>query len=268
MKIYVSADIEGVAGISCWDEANPAKAEWGPVREQMTREVAAACEGALEAGATQILVKDAHASGRNLILDRLPREARVVRGWSGHPLMMVQELDPTFDALMMIGYHSRAGSGGNPLAHTYSSSQLALIEVNGSPVAEFHLNAWAAALHGVPVVLVSGDEALCEEVRAFHPPIRTVTTMRGVGASSVAVHPDAAVERIRAGSKEAVGGDLAACAIPLPGRFEVRIRYKEASRAYRTSFFPGVRALDDVTNAFDSDDWFEVMRALQFITYG
>lgn len=267
MKVYISTDIEGVAGISSWDEANSSKAEWGLVREQMTREVAAACDGAIESGATQILIKDAHATGRNLFLDLLPRPARVIRGWSGHPLMMVQELDGTFDALMMVGYHSRAGSGGNPLAHTYSSSQIALIEVNGSPVAEFHLNAWAAAMLGVPVVLVSGDEALCEEVRAFHPPIRTVATMRGVGASAIAVHPDTAVERIRAGARDAMKGDLATCGVPLPDLFELKLRYRDAAKAYRASFYPGVRPIDDVTIGLEADDWFEVLRALQFISY-
>jgi D-amino peptidase len=239
MKVYVSADMEGVAGISSWDEVNPEKREWGLCREQMTREVAAACEGALAAGASRVLVKDAHASGRNLFAEYLPREASIIRGWSRHPLFMVQELDASFAALVMVGYHSRAGSGGNPLAHTYSSSAIALIEVNGSPVAEFHLNAWAAAMLGVPVALVTGDEALCEEVQAFHPAITTLPTMRGVGASSIGLHPDLVIERIRAAAEEAIRGDLAACRVPLPPRFELRLRFKEAQRAYRASFYPG-----------------------------
>jgi D-amino peptidase len=109
MKVFISADIEGVTGITHWDEADRLKPEYSEFREQMTAEVSAACEGALQAGFTEIWVKDAHASARNLIAAKLPRETRLIRGWSGHPFSMVQELDASFDAMLMIGYHSRVG---------------------------------------------------------------------------------------------------------------------------------------------------------------
>jgi D-amino peptidase len=147
VRIYISADIEGIAGMVSWDEADPAKGGYDEFRVRMTEHVVAACEGALAAGATDILVKDAHWNGRNILADRLPRIARLSRGWSGHPLMMVEGIDGGFDAAMMIGYHSRAGSGGTPQAHTMSSSRIALMEVAGIPVAEFHLFGWAAGMH-------------------------------------------------------------------------------------------------------------------------
>ena len=118
MRVYISADIEGVAGIAHWDEATKTHADYQQFREQMTQEVAAACEGALNAGATEVLVKDAHWTGRNIIPSMLPDRARVIRSWGPDPFCMLQELDQSFRAVLMIGYHSGAGANANPLAHT------------------------------------------------------------------------------------------------------------------------------------------------------
>jgi D-amino peptidase len=265
MKVYISADIEGIAGIAHWDEADPAHADYEEFRRRMTDHVAAACEGAVAAGAEEILVRDAHATARNVRAEALPRQAGIVRGWSGHPLEMVQELDDTFDAVFMVGYHSKAATGANPLAHTLSSSKVARLSINGEPVSEFHLYGWAAAWVGVPVVFVSGDEALCEEVNALNPNIRTCPVLRGVGASTVSIHPDEARARIREGAEAALGGDLAACGLALEERHRLEIEYKEASRAYRQSFYPGAEMVDDLTLTFETGDYFEVLRALRFM---
>ena len=99
MKIYISADIEGTTGITDWEEAGKGHPTYQEFRERMTEEVVAACEGAIEAGAKEILIKDAHDSGRNIIAGRLPDCAKLIRGWSGHPFSMVQELDESFAAL-------------------------------------------------------------------------------------------------------------------------------------------------------------------------
>ncbi len=130
MKVYISADIEGVTGVTHWDETELQKDDSKVFREQMTAEVVAACEGALQGGATEIWIKDAHDSGRNLIASKLPKEACLIRGWTGHPFMMVQELDTSFSAVLMIGYHSRAGAGTSPLAHTMTG-ELAHVTLNG-----------------------------------------------------------------------------------------------------------------------------------------
>ena len=265
MKIYISADIEGIAGIAHWDEARPDKPDYAAYREQMNQHVIAACEGAVEAGATEILVKDAHAHGRNLDPGRLPECARIVRGWSGHPLMMVQDLDTSFDALAMIGYHSPAGSGANPLAHTMSSSRIALLSVNGEPVSEFHLHAWAGALFGVPTVFVSGDEGLCALVHAFSEKIKTCPVQHGAGESTTGLHPRVAARRIRGGLREALEGDPAAARVELPASFHLEVEYHQPSVAYGQSFYPGARLQDDRTVAFDAEDYFEVLRAMRFL---
>ena len=166
MKIYISADMEGITGVTHWDEVDHNKPSvYTQFQAKMTQEVVAACEGANDAGAKEIWVKDAHYSGRNILSEELPENVKLIRGWSGHPYSMVQELDESFDALMMVGYHSMAGKGGNPLAHTLSSSKLDSVFINGQQTSEFFLHGNIAAKHGVPLVFVSGDAGLCEEVK-------------------------------------------------------------------------------------------------------
>ena len=263
MKVYITADIEGVTGAAHWDETDQKNAYYAELREQMTAEVAAACEGALSAGATEIWVKDAHGWARNIIAARLPREVRLVREWSGHPFGMMQELDYTFHAALVIGYHSRAGSSGSPLAHTMTGDMITF-KINDQYASEFMVSAYTAGLVGVPVVFLSGDAALCAEAQAFIPGLSTVAVMHGVGNSAVNIHPHLAVERIRAGVAAALEADVSQCRVPLPGRFSVELRYRKHADAYHAGFFPGARAIDSHTVGFEADDYFEVLRFFSF----
>ena len=264
MKVYISADIEGITGTSHWDEADKKSSDYSEFQEQMTAEVIAACEGALQAGATEIWVKDAHATARNIIASKLPQEVRLIRGWSGHPFSMVQELDETCGAMLMIGYHSPAGSDANPLAHTISGST-AYIKINDHYASEFLLNAYAAALVNVPVVFVSGDAGLCMEAESLIPDITTVAVMKGMGNSTVSIHPHLALEKIRDGVQMAIEGNLSSCHIELPKRFSVEIKYKDHAKAYRSSFYPGASLKEPHTILFTSDDYFEVLVLLSFV---
>lgn len=264
MKIYLSADIEGITGIADWAEADLSQPDNAEFRERMTAEVVAACEGALAAGATEILVKDAHWTGRNLLAERLPRQAQLWRGWSGHPYSMVQGLDRSFAAAVFVGWHSGGAKGGNPLAHTLSSSSLLGIRVNGHWVSEYQLHAWTAALEGVPVAFVSGDADLCAEAQAMDTGAATVDVMRGHGAAVQSRHPAESRERIRAGVQQALS-PLRARPARLPDHFDVQVVRKDARDAYRRAFYPGARLVDPVTIGFSTREWFEVMRLLQFV---
>jgi D-amino peptidase len=240
MKVYITADIEGITGATHWDETDKKNPDYGEFREQMTAEVAAACEGALSAGATEIWVKDAHWTGRNIIPSKLPREVRLVREWSGHPLSTMQELDETFQAVLMIGYHSRAGSSASPLAHTMTGNVI-YITINGQYASEFSIAAYTAGLVRVPVVLVSGDAGICQEAEASIPNLCSVAVKHGVGNSTVNIHPHLAVERIRTGVEAALKGDVSRCHVPMPEHFAVELRYKNHADAYHVSFFPAAR---------------------------
>lgn len=263
MKIYISADIEGVTGIDHWDETTLGAINYDIFREQMTREVIAACEGAIAAGATEIVVKDAHHTGRNIPPHRLPEPATLIRGWSGHPYSMVQELNSTFTALVLVGYHSRAGSGANPLAHTLTTD-ISQMKINSQPVAEFHLMAMTAAYEKVPLVFVSGDAALCQDVKAYDAAIETVATNKGIGESVFSLHPEQAIRQIRKGVENALQNRQQIQPQPLPTRLELEVEYKHPPRAYRNSFYPGAR-LQGRTVVLEPSNWFEVMQALQFI---
>ncbi|MDX2272006.1 MAG: M55 family metallopeptidase [Cyanobacteriota bacterium] len=269
MKVYISADIEGITGICHWDDATVGKWNYETCRQQMQEEVVAACEGAIAAGATEILVKDAHDTGRNLSPHHLPPPVELIRGWSGHPYCMVQDLDRSFDALILVGYHSRAGSAANPLAHTYTT-EVTQICINHQPIAEFHLVTWTAAYEGVPTIFVAGDGDLCAAVTAYDPQIETVATLKGRGESTRSIHTRLATQQIRAGVERALDKrqHLQITAQPLPDWFVLEVTYKHPPRAYRKSFYPSASLVGEQTVRLETRDWFEVLRALEFIVLG
>jgi D-amino peptidase len=266
MKVYISADIEGIAGTTHWDETDPKKPDYAEFREQMTAEVAAACEGALKAGAREIWVKDAHGPAHNIRASRLPEDVRLVRGWSGHPFGMVEGLDETFDAVLLIGYHSRGGSSGSPLAHTITS-RVVRLRINDQFASEFLLSLYSAALVGVPVAFVSGDEALCEEAKALNAAITTVAVKRGIGDSTVSLHPERAVRLIKESAKNALLGDFARSTVVLPEAFSVELQFRKHQDAYRASFFPGAHAVSPEMVRLDATGFFEVLRFLSFVLW-
>lgn len=263
MKVYISADIEGITGISHWDEAGKSKPEYQEFRQRMTDEVLAACEGALAAGATEIWIKDAHGTGRNIIDAELPECARLIRGWSGSPLIMVQELDASFDAIVFIGYHSKAGSEGNPLAHTLSLN-VAHLKLNGVIASEFVLHAYAAAMMGVPIAFLSSDKGLCEEVQALNEHIQVLAVSEGIGNSTVSLAPRYTRQKIKEGVADALQQDLALKKLTLPDHFSVEIKYKNPTSAYKASYYPGAEHIGEQTVRFCSDDYFEIMRMVMF----
>ncbi|HVJ41101.1 MAG TPA: M55 family metallopeptidase [Dongiaceae bacterium] len=264
MKVYISVDIEGVAGIAHWDEATKTHATYPEFRALMTAEALAACRGAIAAGATEILLKDAHDSGRNILTEDLPDCVRIIRGWSGYPASMIQELDESCAAAMFIGYHARAGAEGNPLAHTMTLS-VERILLNGTPVSEFVLHSYAAALHGVPVVLVSGDEDLCAEVKELNSHIGTVAVSRGIGRSSISIAPQKSRRLIEAAATAALRGDRRACQLTLPKSFTLDIVFNNPTNAYAAAWYPGASHIGSRTARFETTDYFEVLRAIKFM---
>jgi D-amino peptidase len=265
MKVYISVDIEGCAGITHWDEAEKTHADYPEFREQMTREAVAAIEGAQIAGATEILVKDAHDSGRNLITSMLPENVRLIRSWAGHPLCMLQELDESFDAVMMIGYHSAAGSEENSLAHTLSLDAIE-IRFNGKPASEFTVHALASSMLGVPTVFISGDKGLMQQVEETNPDIGRCAVKEGRGQSTISMTPAAAAKAIREGSAQALKGELSKSLLQVPEQFLVEITYGNPNLAYRHSWYPGMVHAGNRTIRFETRNYFDVLRMLNYVT--
>jgi len=157
--------MEGVAGVVGREQLVPEGFEYEKFREYMTAEVNAAIDGAREAGANDILVSDSHGNGQNLLLDMLPQDIQLVRSWP-RPLGMMQGIDESFDAAVFIGYHASAGNPGGIAAHTVSSKAFLSVRIDDEEISEGGLNALIAGHFGVPVVMVSGDDAAIEEISA------------------------------------------------------------------------------------------------------
>jgi len=264
MKIYISVDIEGVCGVTAWDEATRGSAEYLEFQQQMTDEVKAACEGAFEAGAAEIVIKDAHSTARNIIAGALPENTVLIRGWSRHPYMMMQELDDSFDAVLMIGYHSYAGGGGNPLAHTMSNTRISSITINDIPASEFLINGYTAMFEKVPVVFISGDREICDHAAGIVPGISAVSVKTGHGGSTVNIHPKSAEKRIKSAVKQVLSGSYSDYLQELPEWFDITISYNSSQDACKASFYPGVELISARVVNFKSANYFDVLRLFLF----
>ena len=197
LKIFISVDMEGVAGVATADQLSPGSFEYERFRGFMTRETLAAVNAARAAGATDIVVADSHGNGENLLIEQFPPQVRIVRSWPRH-LGMMGGIDSTFDAAMFVGYHASTHNPKGVRAHTFSSARLARVAMNGINVTE---GAWNAAIAGhfnVPVIFVSGDDAAIAEIRAVIGNIEAAETKRALGFHSTeTLIPEAAQELIR-----------------------------------------------------------------------
>lgn len=263
MKIYISVDIEGVTGVTSWSETILGNSDHVQFSQQMTREAISACEGAIAMGAKEIYVKDAHDSARNMDITKLPKCVKLIRGWDSTPDSMMEGLDDTFDGVIFIGYHSAAGTDGNPLAHTMNLNSN-YVKINGELASEFVINSYVAASCGVPVVFLSGDKMLCDKSKEFNPSIETVAVKEGIGGATININPDLACELIKEGVKKGLKR-ISSCKIDIPDKFETEINYKEHKDAKRASYFPGVEQISAHTVKFTANSVKELIIARMFI---
>lgn len=205
MKVFLSSDMEGTAGIVDWAQCIGESAEAVHGRSLLLAEVNAAIEGALEGGATEVVVNDSHSTMRNLPADLLAGEASYVSG-VGKPLYMMQGLDETFDAVLFVSYHCSVGAPAN-LSHTYNPSAFSEVRLNGTVTGEAGINALVAASVGVPVVLVTGDRVACEESAQLLPGITQAVVKEPVSRNAAhSLHPVRARAVIREAARTAVAG--------------------------------------------------------------
>ena len=262
-KIFLSADIEGTCGIAHWDETSKHNPDYPHFANQMSREVAAACEGAIAAGAEEVFVRDSHDSARNINPAMLPQEVSIFRGWAQHPYSMMSGIDDTFDGVIFTGYHSAASWQGNPLSHTMNTRNN-FVKINGQTASELMMNSLTAAMNNVPILMVTGDKMLCEWFNSVCPGTLTVPVSEGCGNGSISMHPDKAVKLIRENASKIAELDRDDCMFPLPEHFDIEINYHQHYSAKRASFYPGAKQIDSKTVAFSCENW---MDALCFISF-
>jgi D-amino peptidase len=206
MKIWISCDMEGVAGIVDWDQCRPGNPAYGLGCDLMQDEVNAAIEGAVSAGATEIVVNDSHGKMSNLDPRKIAGGASYLSG-RHKPMYMVQGLDDSFDAVFLVGYHGSISGRPSTLSHTYNPEVFAGVRLNGEYVGESGINALPMAHYGTPVALVCGDVVTAEETAPFAPDAVNVVTKESVTrGAALNLHPDESCRLIRAGAEKAVRG--------------------------------------------------------------
>lgn len=260
LKVYISADMEGIGGVVNWDETGKeGLGDYDRARKLMVGEVNAAIEGALAAGATEVLVNDSHGSMYNIIIEDLNPAARLISG-SPKPMSMMEGLDDSFDAVFLVGYHARATTPG-VLNHTYTGSLLEY-RVNGKVFGETGMNAATAGEHSVPVVLVTGDSTVCAEARALLGDIQTAAVKEHVGRYAANnLHPEKARGLIREAAQRALKGLGKVKPFKVRRPVRVELKFNSTALADGACLMPGVERVDDLTAAWEGPDYVAAVRA-------
>ena len=228
MRVYLSVDMEGIAGVSHPEPTGRDDTEYPAAVELMVGEANAAIAGAFDAGAREVLVNDSHGAMHNLRPADIDRRARLLQGqkaWSMVAGAAPVDGGPSFDVALFVGYHARAGHPTGTIAHTYTSAPTQT-RLNGRPTGEYGFNALILGAWGIPVGLVAGDDALAAEVAEWLPWAERVVVKDGVGSSAATSHhPEVARELVRAGARQAVeragAGELQILEVPPPVVIEV-----------------------------------------------
>jgi len=265
MKIYISADMEGITGVVTGEQLGPTGFEYARFREFMTQEVNAAIEAAREAGATDIVVSDSHGNGQNLLLEKLPRDILLIRSWP-RPLMMMQGIDETFAGVIFIGYHTATTNSAGVRAHTISSARLADVRLKGTSVSEAGLNAAIAGHFNVPVIMVSGDDAVVKETQALVGNVEGAVVKWASGFHSAkTLMPEAGQQLIREKVKNAMARIKDFKPYKLAAPVQLDVRFKNYRPSEVLSYLSVVERVDAHSIKYVGKDMVDVSKFLEFI---
>ena len=265
LKVHISVDMEGVAGAVTGEQLGPTGFEYGRFREFMTREALAAVNAAREAGATEIVVADSHGNGQNLLIDQFPPDVRIIRSWPRR-LGMAAGMDESVNAAIFIGYHAGTNNMAGVRAHTFSSANLTRVALNGTNVTEGSWNAAIAGHFGIPVVMMSGDDAAIAEVQKVVGQLESAETKRSLGFHSAStLTPQAAVDligqRVRSALKRV--GDFKPLKVQTP--VTVDVSFKNYMPAEVLGYLPIFERTDSHSIRFRAKDMVEASAIMSFI---
>ncbi|MFN0083764.1 MAG: M55 family metallopeptidase [Blastocatellia bacterium] len=263
-RVFISVDMEGISGVVTGDQTGAGGADYNRFRRLMTEETNAAIDGALDAGATEIVVNDSHGSMRNLLIEELRAPAELISS-NIKPMGMTEGLDSTFDAVIFIGYHAKAGSAVGVLAHT-GSGTVGDLRINGRSVGEGGMNIFAAGAYGVPVVMITGDQAAIAEARELIPNIEGVQVKEAIGTLAArSLRPEEARRRIREGAARAIKRRLEIRPVKpaTPAVFEVV--FTQTALAAVAEEIPTVKRIDERTVRFQAADYLQGYRLFRVL---
>jgi D-amino peptidase len=275
MKVLISADMEGATGVTCPDDCEPGHPRWEYHRRFLTSDVNAAVAGFAAAGATEILVNEAHADQRNLLLDRLDPRATLLIG-SHKPLGMMEGIDRNPDAVAFVGYHTGAGQPG-VLAHTYLPNTITEVRIDGRPASEGRMNALLAREYAVPVVLVTGDDLCCQDARDWAPDAAMGVVKTCVERySAICLPPELSAARITDAAAQGLrtrkpwpapeaGSGSASGSAPAEG-YTFQVSFDAAHLAPAACYIPGVDQVDPLTVQFTLPTMYEAIRCFRALT--
>ena len=262
MRVYVSSDIEGVAGVVNAEQTSPSGAiEYQRARRLMTFEVNAAARAAFEAGAAAVVVNDAHGPNTNLLVEELDERVELLTG-RPKPLNMVQGIDEGFDAALFLGYHALPGTAEAILDHAYMGSVVDGIQLAGEPQGEFGLNAMLAGSFGVPVVMASGDDKLATEIEALLPDAE-VAVVKWAASRTAArtLTPATARVAIASAVTRALREVRAECLLQPPEPpIDLEVRFVSTAQADLAALLPGAERVDGRTLRYVGDDYVQVFK--------
>jgi D-amino peptidase len=265
LKIYISADMEGIVGTVTGEQLGPEGFEYEQARRWMTAEVNAAIRGARSAGATEFLISDSHGNGQNLLLDELPDDVTVIRSWP-RPLSMMAGIDETFDGAIFIGYHTSTDNPSGVRAHTMSSARLTSVKLNGMPVPEAGLNAAIAGHFGVPVIMISGDDAIAEEATDLLGDLETAVVKKTYGFHSAeTLMPAEAYQLIEKTAARAVSRIGEFEPWDLGGPIELEVSFKNYRPVEALGYLEIVERIDSHTIRYRGEDMIAVENFLTFL---
>jgi D-amino peptidase len=225
IKIFISVDMEGLAGVVTASDVSPSGPDYAHFRAIMAAETNAAIDGAFRGGATEVLVRDSHGSKQNLLPNDVDPRARLLRGQGVGPRNMMEGIDSTFAAVVYIGYHAKAGTPNAILEHT-STGNVVDFAINGISLPEGGYNALVAGLYGVPVIFVAGDRAVVEQIRSLVGPIEGVAVKDEIGDASLGMSPKQAQDEIRKGVELAVRNRARAKPYVLKGPYTMTLKVR------------------------------------------
>ena len=266
LKVYISVDMEGICGVVNSDHVSTTGSDYGRAREWMTEEANAAILGALDAGATEIVVNDSHGGMRNILIEKLHPEADLISG-SPKALSMMEGIDETYDAVIFIGYHARMGTMNAILDHTMSSSRIYNVFMNGKIMNEASMNAAIAGYYGVPVVFVAGDKAVTEQVHELiGKNIEVAAVKEGVGRQAARnVSLERARKMIREGVRRGIENRQRMPVYKLDSPVTLEMEFLRSDMTDNLILIPGVKRISARKVTYTHDDYiavFKLMRAL------